>query len=34
VAQRRESISAAPAPGISAEDAAKAVPALRVVETE
>jgi len=34
VVQRRESISAAPAPGISAEDAAKAVPALRVVETE
>lgn len=30
VAQRRERISAAPAPGISAEDAAKAVPALRV----
>lgn len=30
VAQRRERISAAPAPGISPEDAAKAVPALRV----
>ena len=30
VAQRRESISAAPAPGISAEDAAAAVPALSV----
>ncbi|MEL6239046.1 MAG: (2Fe-2S)-binding protein [Pseudomonadota bacterium] len=30
VAQRRESISAAPAPGISAADAAEAVPALRV----
>ncbi len=30
VAQRRESISAAPAPGISAEDAAQNVPALRV----
>lgn len=30
VAQRRERVSAAPAPGISAEDAAKAVPALRV----
>jgi isoquinoline 1-oxidoreductase subunit alpha len=29
VAQRQERISAAPAPGISAEDAAKAVPALR-----
>jgi isoquinoline 1-oxidoreductase alpha subunit len=29
VAQRRERISAAPAPGISAEDAAAAVPALR-----
>lgn len=28
VAQRRENISAAPAPGISAEDAAQAVPAL------
>jgi isoquinoline 1-oxidoreductase alpha subunit len=34
VAQRRESISAAPAPGISPEDAAKAVPALRIVEPE
>lgn len=34
VAQRRERISAAPAPGISAEDAAKAVPALRVADTE
>jgi isoquinoline 1-oxidoreductase alpha subunit len=34
VAQRRESISAAPAPGISPEDAAKAVPALRVAEPE
>jgi isoquinoline 1-oxidoreductase alpha subunit len=34
VAQRQERISAAPAPGISAEDAAKAVPALRVVEPE
>ncbi|MDJ0641823.1 MAG: 2Fe-2S iron-sulfur cluster-binding protein [Erythrobacter sp.] len=32
VAQRRESISAAPAPGISAEDAAEMVPALRVPE--
>ncbi len=32
VAQRRESISAAPAPGISAEDAAENVPALRVPE--
>lgn len=30
VALRQERISAAPAPGISAEDAAKAVPALRV----
>ena len=30
VAQRQERISAAPAPGISPEDAAKAVPALRV----
>jgi isoquinoline 1-oxidoreductase alpha subunit len=29
VARRRETISAAPAPGISAEDAAAAVPALR-----
>ncbi|MEY4837862.1 MAG: hypothetical protein RLZZ475_1721, partial [Pseudomonadota bacterium] len=34
VAQRRESISAAPAPGISPEDAAQAVPALRIPETE
>ena len=34
VAQRRESISAAPAPGISPEDAARAVPALRVAEPE
>jgi isoquinoline 1-oxidoreductase alpha subunit len=34
VAQRQERISAAPAPGISAEDAAKAVPALRVAEPE
>lgn len=34
VAQRRERISAAPAPGISAEDAARAVPALRVPEPE
>jgi isoquinoline 1-oxidoreductase alpha subunit len=32
VAQRRESLSAAPAPGISAEDAAGAVPALSVPE--
>ena len=30
VIQRQERISAAPAPGISAEDAARAVPALRV----
>lgn len=30
VMQRQETISAAPAPGISPEDAAKAVPALRV----
>ena len=30
VARRRETISAAPAPGISAEDAAEAVPALSV----
>ncbi len=29
VARRRETISAAPAPGISAEDAARAVPAMR-----
>jgi isoquinoline 1-oxidoreductase alpha subunit len=34
VAQRQERISAAPAPGISPEDAAKAVPALRVAEPE
>jgi isoquinoline 1-oxidoreductase alpha subunit len=34
VAQRRESISAAPAPGISSEDAAQAVPALRVTAPE
>ncbi|MFN4019669.1 MAG: (2Fe-2S)-binding protein [Erythrobacter sp.] len=34
VAQRRESISAAPAPGISPEDAAQAVPALRVAKPE
>jgi isoquinoline 1-oxidoreductase alpha subunit len=34
VAQRRERISAAPAPGISPEDAAKAVPALRVPTPE
>lgn len=33
VTQRRESISAAPAPGINAEDAAQRVPALRVPET-
>ncbi|MEL7446393.1 MAG: (2Fe-2S)-binding protein [Pseudomonadota bacterium] len=32
VVQRRESISAAPAPGISAADAAENVPALRVPE--
>ena len=32
VAQRRETISAAPAPGISAADAAAAVPALTVPE--
>jgi isoquinoline 1-oxidoreductase alpha subunit len=32
VAQRRESISAAPAPGISAADAAERVPALSVPE--
>lgn len=31
VAQRQERVSAAPAPGISPEDAAKAVPALRVL---
>jgi isoquinoline 1-oxidoreductase alpha subunit len=34
VAQRQERVSAAPAPGISPEDAAKAVPALRVPESE
>ncbi len=34
VTLRRETISAAPAPGISAEDAAKAVPAMRVPEHE
>ncbi|MFY8049607.1 MAG: (2Fe-2S)-binding protein [Erythrobacter sp.] len=34
VAQRQERISAAPAPGISAEDAAKAVPALRVAPSD
>jgi isoquinoline 1-oxidoreductase alpha subunit len=34
VAQRQERVSAAPAPGISAEDAAKAVPALRVLQVE
>ena len=34
VAQRQERISAAPAPGISPEDAAKAVPALRVVPSD
>ncbi|MFL0672721.1 MAG: (2Fe-2S)-binding protein [Erythrobacter sp.] len=34
VAQRRESLSAAPAPGISAEDAAGAVPALSVPEPQ
>ena len=34
VMQRQESISAAPAPGISPEDAAKAVPALRVPKGE
>ena len=33
VTQRRESISAAPAPAIDAEDAAAAVPALRVSPT-
>ncbi len=32
VTQRQESISAAPAPGISAADAARQVPALRVVD--
>jgi len=34
VMQRQETISAAPAPGISPEDAAKAVPALRVPKGE
>ncbi len=34
VVQRQESISAAPAPGISAADAAERVPALRVPEGE
>jgi isoquinoline 1-oxidoreductase alpha subunit len=34
VVQRRETVSAAPAPGISAEDAAKAVPALSVPAPE
>ena len=34
VAQRQERVSAAPAPGISPEDAAKAVPALLVPESE
>ncbi len=34
VAQRQERISAAPAPGISPEDAARAVPALRVLKDE
>ena len=34
VAQRQERISAAPAPGISAEDAAKAVPALTVPDPQ
>lgn len=34
VAQRQERISAAPAPGITAEDAARAVPALRVPEPD
>ena len=33
VTRRRETISAAPAPGISAEDAAAAVPALRATGT-
>jgi len=33
VTRRRETISAAPAPGISAADAAKAVPALRATGT-
>ena len=34
VMQRQERVSAAPAPGISPEDAAKAVPALRVTPGE
>lgn len=34
VARRRETISAAPAPGISAEDAAREVPALAVPDAE
>lgn len=34
VVQRQESISAAPAPGISAADAAESVPALRVPEND
>ncbi|MFM7404280.1 MAG: (2Fe-2S)-binding protein [Erythrobacter sp.] len=34
IAQRQEQVSAAPAPAISAEDAAKAVPALRVAPSE
>lgn len=34
VMQRQETISAAPAPGISPEDAARAVPALRVPKDE
>ena len=34
VAQRQERISAAPAPGLSPEDAARAVPALRVTTPE
>ncbi|MEP0391940.1 MAG: (2Fe-2S)-binding protein [Erythrobacter sp.] len=34
VTQRQESISAAPAPAIDAEDAAQAVPALRVPQSE
>lgn len=34
VARRQERISAAPAPGISAQDAAKAVPAMRATEDQ
>jgi aerobic-type carbon monoxide dehydrogenase small subunit (CoxS/CutS family) len=34
VALRRETISAAPAPGISAEDAARSVPALRPAQSD